>query len=201
MTYPATLDVYTTVNDGDTILKGMFNDPNDGIEKLMIEVGVDGTSAESLKYKCDNFFIAATHVFFAQATPPIGWTIDTAHKDNVLACKSDSGNYSAIGANKGTWTQPSHIHTIAAHNHKWLNVGIQSYDSAGTSYVTLNSNLTGDASGLIVIVTQDGTGWRTNNSLYTQSVNINSGETGSNATTNSYRPYATVGIIATYTGA
>ena len=89
MTYPATLDVYTTVGDGDTIVKGMFNDPNDGVEKLQIEVGIDGTVAESLKYKCDNFFVAATHAFFAQATPPTGWTIDTAHKDNVLACKAD----------------------------------------------------------------------------------------------------------------
>jgi hypothetical protein len=185
MTYPATLDVYTTVNNGDTITAGMFNDPNDGIEKLMIEVGIDGTTAESLKYKCDNFFVAATHIFFAQATPPTGWTIDTAHKDNVLACKADSGDYSVVGANKGSWT--------TAHNHQWYDYvddASRSYNSAGSVDAIATVS---DRGGIRAVAQGAGNVDVLDSDMYTanQYVGEDSG----------WRPYATVGVIATYTGA
>jgi hypothetical protein len=166
MTYPATLDIYTTVNDGDTITKEMYNTPNDGIEKLMIEVGIDGTAAESVKYKVDNFFISATHVFFAQAAAPTGWTIDSAHKDNVLACKADSGVYSVVGADKGSFSivtanMPSHTHAIQT----GPGGPAGSYINSGVAYGSdKNTVSTGGSDGL-------------------------------------YRPKATVGVIATYTGA
>lgn len=201
MTYPATLDVYTTVENGNTITAAMFNSPNDGIEKLMIEVGKDTPAAGSLRYKCDHFFIAATHIFFAQATPPTGWTIDTAHKDNVLACKSDSGDYSVIGPNKGQygWSQPNHVHTGPSHNHRWSYNGLYTYNISGSgvafgSYTTKSTNL------MLTRGVTDGDGWYRNSEiLYTN--NAGSGNTGGNATINTYRPYATVGVIATYSGA
>jgi hypothetical protein len=189
--YPTDLDDFTTVENGNTITAAMFNTPNLATEFLQVEVGIDGTSAESLRYKCDNFFVAATHVFFAQATPPTGWTTDTAHKDNVLACKSDAGTYSTIGADKGNWTYAGF--TADAHAHQWHATN-QSWQSNGSSTIALYHNYT-SAVGLIVHVA-GATGYRTANNLYTKNSSA-SGVTHDGAD----RPLATVGVIATYTGA
>ena len=209
MAYPTDLDDFTTVANGNTITAAMFNTPNLAIEFLEVEVGIDGTAAESLRYKCDNFFVAATHVFFAQATPPVGWTTDAAHKDNVLACKSDSGTYSTIGANKGSWTytgftKDAHTHTGPSHNHQWYdNIAYPtadvSYDSSGdpTALGTDTVASTG-------IHTDAASAKKINRDLYTTLAGTGaSGAQSAAGITHSGadRPYATVGVIATYTGA
>jgi len=50
-----------------------------------------------------------------------GWTVDDTYKDQLLALKSDSGVYSVVGGNKGTWTQPNHTHTGPNHVHSGPN--------------------------------------------------------------------------------
>ena len=151
MAYPTDLDDFTTVANGNTITAAMFNTPNLAVEALEAEVGIDGTAAESLRYKCDNFFVAATHVFFAQATPPVGWTTDAAHKDNVLACKADSGVYSVVGADKGSFTittanMPAHTHTVPQGS--TLAAGDYVQRAVASTSTTATSSSTGGGDGL-----------------------------------------------------
>ena len=207
MAYPTDLDDFTTVANGNTITAAMFNTPNLAVEALEAEVGIDGTAAESLRYKCDNFFVAATHVFFAQATPPTGWTTDTAHKDNVLACKSDSGTYSTVGADKGSFTytgltnaaEAAHTHS---HSHKWYDytaAGTVDTDGAGTS-VASGQQKTATVGHFVVSSVQ--TDFCPDQDHYTDT-NAATGTSHNHTITHdgTDRPKATVGVIATYTGA
>ena len=194
VTFPTTLDSFTDRNSGDTISEDHMNDVQDAIELLEAKVGINTSAVTaSIDYKVNKFFVAATHVFFAQATPPTGWTIDTAHKDNVLACKADSGVYSVVGADKGSFAIvtaniQAHAHTIT-HTH---NGSISVNDSVST--------------GLRAPVANAGT--RTNcQNIVTGSADGSYGTTGGTNTANSgnaggadglYRPKATVGVIATW---
>ena len=220
MAYPTDLDDFTTVANGNTITAAMFNTPNLAVEALEAEVGIDGTAAESLRYKCDNFFVAATHVFFAQATPPTGWTTDSAHKDNVLACKSDSGTYSTIGADKGSFTytgmtngntvaEAAHTHTGPSHNHQWYDYRTpsqadQSYNTGGSAVTFAGTAAAGYGMNVdnasVAKASEDyyttlaGTGATSGGSSH-----VHGGSTITHDGTD--RPKATVGVIATYTGA
>ena len=229
MAYPTDLDDFTTVENGNTITAAMFNTPSLAIEALEAEVGVDGTAAESLRYKCDNFFVAATHVFFAQATPPTGWTTDSAHKDNVLACKSDAGTYSTVGADKGSFTytgmtnaaEAAHTHTgpshSHSHSHKWYDSQAgateDDKDGAGTSLQTIGTQAKNNLAFYIpnISIGSVAAGVSApNTDMYTDT-DATAGGTGNTGAGVSHnhtithdgtdRPKATVGVIATYTGA
>ena len=118
ISYPTSIDTLTDRASGNTISEDHMNDVQDICEALEAKVGINSSAVTaSIDYKVNKFFIAATHIFFAQATPPVGWTTDAAHKDNVLACKADSGVYSVVGADKGSFTittanMPAHTHTV-----------------------------------------------------------------------------------------
>jgi len=120
---------------------------------------------------------AGTPCFFAQDTAPTGWT-GAAHEDGLLAVKGGSNAYNVAGGNTaGTWTAPTHALTeaeMAAHDHT-----IQVYEqkkstnTSGNSYRYISgspgSKNTGDA----------GSG------------------TAHSHGSDTYRPYAITGIIAT----
>jgi len=123
--------------------------------------------------------------FFAQATPPTGWSIDTAHKDNVLACKADSGTYSTVGADKGDFAisianMPEHYHGGGWQVYPYANLG------------------SADENGIDARVAA---------TYQFQNLNISYGTNGYTARTQNrgssdghYRPKAALGVIATYTG-
>jgi len=206
VTFPTTLDSFADRSSGDTISEDHMNDVQDAIELLEAKVGINTSLVTaSIDYKVNKFFIAATHLFFAQATPPVGWTIDSAHKDNVLACKSDSGTYSTVGADKGSFTytgmtnaaEAAHTHS---HSHLW-------YDYKGTG--------AGDTDGSQTALTSVAT--KTNSSFYHLEINrgttawgpdedLNTDTNAAAGTSHNHvithdgtdRPKATVGVIATW---
>jgi hypothetical protein len=198
MAYPTDIDDFTEVINGDTIAAAMFNTPNIAIEALEAIIGVTDTTVDtSLKYKTDNFMLEdVTKIFFPKITPPIGWTYDISSKDNVLATKSDSGAYVTTGINQGTWTQPNSTLTEAnlpSHRHYVVN-GTEIFSPVALSTALAMGNYNGSSMD----------NFRPNNAGTPGDANIGrSSLTGSGTSHNhgtTYRPYATVGIIATYTG-
>lgn len=203
--FPTSLDSFTDRNSGDTISEDHMNDVQDAIEFLEAKVGITSSGVDtSLDYKVNNFFVEnTTKIWFYQATPPTGWTTDSSSKDNVLATKSDTGTYSAIGVDKGSYTytgftKDAHIHAMELHTHtldseaaattltETVQVGfegagtrIAGYTAGGSTSITRLSRTTGNqAAGNVgpqsdAGITSDGTD----------------------------RPKATVGVIATFTGA
>jgi len=139
---------------------------------------------------------AGTKMFFAQATAPTGWTTDAAHKDNVLACKSDSGTYSTVGANKGSFTYTGMTNAAeASHNHKWYDfvdtANADSFNSGGSNIAfTGAAGKTGHGPIVVAAASHDGPGV----DMYT-----NAGTSHNHVITHdgTDRPKATVGIIAT----
>jgi len=145
---------------------------------------------------------AGTKMFFAQATAPTGWTTDSAYKDNVLACKSDSGDYSVVGADKGSWTWPGHTLTSAdvpAHTHGGSTGAVShthgfsgttpSYGTTGVdgTYGTYLSGQNTAAAALGIAA----------EAAHVHSISsYGSGGSHSHGST-TFRPKATVGIIAT----
>jgi len=132
------------------------------------------------------FFASTTKVWFYQNVAPTGWTIDVTAADSVLAVKGGSNAYNINGGNQaGTWTQPSHIHATAdhtltipempAHTHPERGQGAGQYGGGlyayDTPYYTVNTGSTGGGQP------------------------HNHGDTTSNATANTWRPLANVGII------
>jgi len=145
---------------------------------------------------------AGTKMFFAQATAPTGWTTDTSFKDNVLACKADSGVYSVVGANKGTFTisvanLPSHNHsgstgtgTAAATSHTHTFAGATpQYGSSGSDggYGTALSGSYTNL-GAVSIAAE---------AAHTHTVSTTVTVASQGGSDGLYRPKATVGIIAT----
>jgi hypothetical protein len=179
MAYPATIETFTPVDDGDTIIKNMFNPSYSVIEELEAIVGVNGSAVESLKYKCDNFFIKTgniNYMWFWMATPPTGWTY-YGLSDNVLAIKG--GAYGASGqAVVGSWSQPGHVLTVnemPVHNHNLVGgVGM----ALGTYFTRASETYA---------------------ATYTDMGNKGGGASHNHGS--AYRPYAAVGLIAKYTGA
>lgn len=134
------------------------------------------------------FFAAGTKLWFYQNTAPIGWTIDSACADAILAVKGGSNAYNAAGGTQaGTWTQPGHLHATAdhiltvaempAHVHSSpAQVAAQQGFGGATNYLATAGGTTGSTGG-------DGA--------------HNHGNTGTGATASTWRPLAQVGIICT----
>ena len=218
VTFPTTLDSFTDRNSGDTISEDHMNDVQDAIELLEAKVGINTSAVDtSLDYKVNNFFVeSTTKIFFSQATPPTGWTTDTSSKDNVLATKADSGTYSVVGADKGSFTytgmtngnvvaEAAHTHTGPSHFHQWYD-----YKSGATDATwQVTGGVTNIASNGTNLGIQAGADNTVNNDYYTSSTgtgatgagssHVHAGSTITHNGTD--RPKATVGIIATYTGA
>ena len=158
VTFPTTLDSFTDRSSGDTISEDHMNDVQDAIELLEAKVGINTSLVDtSLDYKVNNFFVeSTTKIFFSQATPPTGWTIDTSSKDNVLATKADSGTYSVVGANKGSFTytgmtngnvgaEAAHTHTGPSHIHQWYDYNAGGTDTSWQSIGTIIQIASGGA--------------------------------------------------------
>ena len=59
---------------------------------------------------------SGTKMWFYQNTAPVGWTIDAAVYDSVIAVKGGSNAYNSSGGQlRGTWYQPDHYHATASH--------------------------------------------------------------------------------------
>jgi len=61
---------------------------------------------------------AGTKMYFYQNTAPVGWTIDNAITDGLLAIKGGAAAYNANGGTaQGTWSPTGHTHTGPSHTH------------------------------------------------------------------------------------
>jgi len=206
VTFPTTLDSFTDRNSGDTISEDHINDVQDAIELLEAKVGINTSAVDtSLDYKVNNFFVEnTTKIWFYQASAPTGWTIDTSSKDNVLATKSDSGTYAAVGVDKGSYTytgftKDAHVHAMALHTHT---LGNEAAASNNTQNIivgyegseTMIQGYTGGGGGVSCT--------RLSRVAANQSASNVGAQSDSGITSDGAdRPKATVGVIATYTGA
>jgi hypothetical protein len=155
-------------------------------------------------------FAAGTVMWFFQDAAPSGWTVLSGAGDGLLAVKGGSNAYNVSGgtAGAGTWTQPTHLHTtgdftltithlpshyhaLTNHTHnlycsQWYLAGGEDpywgwwhmLDPYGAYYHTGSQP------------SQD-TGYTGSGSAH------NHGNSGSTTTSNTWRPLANVGILAT----
>lgn len=99
-------------------------------------------------------FAAGVVLCFYQAAAPVGWTKQAVHNDKFLRVVTGTG-----GGSGGSWVLasesshvhngPSHTHTVAAHNHQWMeNTGDDTWASDGVTtraFDTINNVATGGA--------------------------------------------------------
>jgi len=116
MTFPTTLDTDfgTLVDNVDDAEASNINELRRAVEGLEAKVGINSSAVTaSLDYKVNNFFVSGRKLYLYENTAPTGWTI-VAVTDKVLAVKGGSDAYNISGGNTGgTWTQPSHTHTMS----------------------------------------------------------------------------------------
>ena len=177
--FPTGLDSYSDEEDNtDYVCASHFNDLQDAVNALENKVGADSSATDTtIDFKVNNFFVENTRkIYLYQNTAPTGWSI-AGVSDAVLAVKGGSQDYNATGGTTvGSWLAPGHSLTateIPAHTHTYI---------VGTS---------------------------SNSIIYTLGV-IYSGSTQNTGSTglgvahrhgsNTYRPYAAVGIIVKYDG-
>ena len=137
-------------------------------------------------------FPSGTKMFFYQDTAPTGWTIDTTIPDRLLSVKGGSAAYNVSGGiEAGTWTQPTHTHTVSNHKHEvpaafWNSTTVCSLVGTwphGTSGVSRSFR---------------GVGGSTTTTQETYLSSAAGAQTSSaSRTVNTWRPAAGVGIIAT----
>jgi hypothetical protein len=63
---------------------------------------------------------SGTNMFFYQAAAPTNWTIYTTVEDCLLAVKGGAQAYNiagGTGAEAGSWTPSTHVHTMGTHTH------------------------------------------------------------------------------------
>lgn len=118
---------------------------------------------------------SGSSLWFYQDAAPTGWTIIGSVGDELLAVKGGS-TYTTGGTQAGTWTQPSHSHSVGSHTHSF---------SGSTSYEI--------AEDVNVATGGEGRHYHT----FSGTTGGASGTTGSSATSNTWRPDARVGILAT----
>lgn len=219
--YPTSLDDFfgSPTANGETITAAMFNDPWDAIDALEEKVGITSSADDtSLDYKVNNFFVENTRrLYFYENTAPTGWTYYSTVNDCVLALKGGSDAYNVTAGNGtgyGTsWANlkahvhglNSHVHSGPSHNHQWYNYVSgatydQVYDSSGNA---MNIAIVTESGGAVRVETGSAPGpdqdWYTANAG-TGNTGAASGNTEAQNTSDA-RPYAAVGILATYTGA
>ncbi|HRR49272.1 MAG TPA: hypothetical protein P5293_04895 [Bacteroidales bacterium] len=147
-----------------------------------------GTSTDWVLVSISSGIVSGVKMYFYQNTAPVGWTIDVSVADALIGVKGGTSSFNVAGGNlAGTWTQPGHTHMTADHTHSvvipgdsgWPHSNIYGYGQLAVGrghaeyvdYMTSNRTLTsGSATG---------------------------GSTTSSGTTNTYRPYAAIGIICT----
>jgi hypothetical protein len=152
--------------------------------------------------------VAGTKMYFYQAAAPVGWTIDTTLGDAVLAVHGSSSYYGSTGGGeqRGTWTQPDHNHSVSndgAHSHQWCNYtsNTDSYSwNSGGSFIDMWTANSDDITGHGLVVRVDGASEKI--SIYdwytdAEANHNHGGNTGNDATADTWRPFANVGIIAT----
>jgi len=128
-------------------------------------------------------FASGTKQWFYQPAAPTGWTIDMTLGNAVLAVHGSSSyaGSSGGGEQQGTWTQPDHTHDVT----------IWASDKTGT-LVTHKAEVN-----TIIVNDAIDVSWRSlagpGSYLGAGVIETSDGE----ATVNTWRPFANVGIIAT----
>jgi len=183
--YPTSLDSWVTkVDSVDDIMSQHINYAQDIVVALENKVGVDTSAVStSLDYKVNNFFVEDVRkMWFYENAAPTGWEIVTAASDALVVVKGGSSDYNVTGSNiAGTWLATLHILTEAEmgmHDHRYR--GVAGRQSVPTGY--------GDQPAARY--------------AYTAGTSTAAGGGGGHRHgSNTYRPYAAVGIIAKFTGA
>jgi len=196
ISYPTSLDSFTDKQDGVDYPQAIdINDVQDAIEALETKLGVDNSGdTSSIDYKVNNFFVSGRKLWLYEDTAPTGWTTVSV-TDAVLAVKGGTQAYNVSGGNTaGTWTQPDHtltIDEIPSHNHG----GSTSTNGSHQHYV---QKIPGSGTVSTVRQTQNVNA----DDLYTDSAGNHSHTISSqgggqphNHGGDTWRPYATVGII------
>ena len=177
--FPTGLDSYSDEADNtDYVCASHVNDLQDAVDALEIKVGADSSATDTtMDYKVNNFFVEDTRkVYLYENTAPTGWSI-AGVSDAVLAVKGGSQDYGATGGMMvGSWLAPGHSLTateIPAHTHTY---------TVGTSSNSIIYTL-----GVIYSGT-------------TQNTGSTGGGVAHRHGSNTYRPYAAVGIVIRYDG-
>lgn len=176
MTFPSTLDTDfgTVVDNIDDVAATHINTLRRAVEGIEAKLGIDGSTVKSsLDYKANNFFVAATKLYFYANTPPLGWTIDSP-TDKVLAIRGGSygatggalvGSFSILAANVSP-------HAIPGYRSTYNDIANFANLSSTVKFCSAPTGLAGSAFNLTPTGSSDGL----------------------------YRPYAAVGIIAYNSG-
>jgi len=184
--YPTDLDTWTSkTNNVDDFCASHINNLQDSVEALESKVGITDSGIDTtMSYKVHTFFDNAgtRTLYLYENTAPTGWTTVSAASDVVIAVRGGSKSYNASGGTvNGTWLQPSHTlitSELPQHRH---------------SYTTFNTG------GWFAHGLDDSDLW-----YPTSSSAVSTGSTGGSGIhrhgTNTYRPYATIGIIVRYNG-
>ena len=152
----------------------------DGVAELFAKDG-DGNEIQITAEGAPNAFASGTKTLFYQDTAPAGWTIEDTLDDKLVFITKGSaaGGQTGGGAHStGTWTQPTHTHSIGSHKHE------VTLPASGWSSVS------GGSPGYLTI------GWY--NRAKSRTVNSAEavGTTGSSASADTWRPAAYCCIIA-----
>ena len=219
VTFPTTLDSFADRSSGDTISEDHMNDVQDAIELLEAKVGINTSLVDtSLDFKVNNFFVENTRrIWFYEASgsPATGWTLYSTVSDCVLGVVGGSAAYSVTSGNGteyGTWAvagltnagEAAHVHAAGAHTHT---MGNESAAGASGATWAVAPNLWGVVTGGQVKMYQGNVGGSARDVL-SDVVPAGSGNTAggsshthTSSSDSSWRPYAAVGFIATFTGA
>jgi len=200
--YPTALDGWSTKNASDPVQAAHFVNLQDAVDELEKKVGRDLTASNiTIDYKINNFIVASTYLFFYENSAPTGWTATLTPGDYVCGVVASSG-YGTVGQTAtGTWS----INDIGdvTHNHIWMTFSANisyTYTSGGvsTQYGTPVVNIGGHDSLLSNLHTKN-TSNDTRQLVYNQTAYVDT-YNHDHTFTPGWRPQATVGVIAYYSG-
>ena len=184
--FPTSFDSWYTKYDGEHfICASHINNLQDAINALEIKVGADSSATDTtLDYKVNIFFEEGVRrIYLYENTAPIDWTT-IGVSDAVLAVKG--GEYDGYGGDTaGTWLAASYTLTLSdipSHTHSYVQ---------GTDFIPLAHYSSAGAG-------------PTNGEVFGQYTDYASsyppGGLSHRHGSNTYRPYAAVGLLVQFDG-
>lgn len=208
--YPTEKDGWSDKSASMTIYAADFVNLQDAVAALEAKVGKNNAATDiSIDYRI-NYLIASTnYLFFYENTAPTGWVATMTIGDYVCGVIASSGLYNASGGTTaGVWDMTGYV-ASDTHAHVWMYYSAlnnYTYNSGGTAIqygVAGGTYYTGNANNNRTLAVKFHTKNTSNDaevSFHTSTAYTNQ-DTHNHTYTAAWRPSASVGVLAYYTGA
>lgn len=94
--------------------------PNIALKELVDDIAALQTEVAAIE---SGIHRTGNNVYFYNDTPPTGWSTVAGLEDTLIAVKGGTNAYNVTGGSGtpvGSWTQPTHVHSVPAHKHSIL---------------------------------------------------------------------------------